>query len=141
MWIFRDFSEAEQLHGIKIIRFSNELNFGNGRMLKRTLRDMIRTDPGELDAIIVDCQMIASIDSTAIRELTEVLKEAEDTVLIVLAAVPGKTRDTMERSKMLELIGFRTYFMSVHSAVQYVQLYLKEERNALPTIDEYYDDD
>ncbi len=114
------FKQVKAKRDLLIIRFDAQLYFANIGYFRDQLEEMISTKGDELKAIIINAESINSIDSTAMHALEGIVKELRGrSIEIYMSGVIGPVRDALVKTNLLDLIGEKNFFMSVHDAVEY----------------------
>lgn len=105
---------------ILILRFDDQLYYGNASFFKDIIRNKVRDRIKELKYVLIDCSNIHAMDSTgahALKEIEDYL--AENEITLHLSGSKGPLRD------MLSKCGLRTelhkHHMSVHSGIQAIR--------------------
>ncbi|KAA0155797.1 hypothetical protein FNF31_06039 [Cafeteria roenbergensis] len=78
-----------------------------------------------LRAVVVDCVRVSAVDLTACRELQDIVGSyADKGICLLFAALPGPSRDVMERFGVMkpldDALGTRSRFITVAAAVESV---------------------
>lgn len=113
------FTEAEEADDMVIMRFDDQLYFGNASYFKDTIKEIVAMKGKDLNILILDASSIHDIDSTGIHALEEIffyLQKKE--VTLNLCGVIGPVRDMLFKTGLMEKIGKNNQFMYVHDAVQ-----------------------
>ena len=107
---------------ILIFRFDAELYFANTSYFKERLKKIAKNKGEELEVIIIDAESINSIDSTAVEMLREsLIYYAQKNIKLYFTNLKGPVRDTLNKSKIIDLIGKENCFLSIHNAVEYFE--------------------
>lgn len=113
------FENAEEHPGVLIIRFDAQLYFANADFFKKALLDEINARSGKLNLLIISCEAINYIDSSASSMLKRLLEKIRgQEIEIYLSSAIGPIRDSLKKSGITEIIGERNMFNSVEEAVR-----------------------
>ena len=113
------FESADEHKGILIIRFDAQLYFANADYFKKALLDELNARSGKLKLLIISCEAINYIDSSASSMLNRLLEKiSAQGIQIYLASAIGPLRDNLKKSGITEIIGERYMFNSVEEAVR-----------------------
>ncbi len=123
------FDDVEEQPEILIVRFDARLYFANANYFKERIDHFARAKGDSLKAIIIDAEVINNIDSTGIATLSE-LKEKYNNkeIEVYITSVKGPVRDALAKSKLIEKIGSKNFFMSIQEGVDYYYEQEKKER-------------
>ncbi len=113
------FENAAFTEKVLIIRFDDQLYFGNAAAFKDAVKKKVVDRGAALSHLVLDCSSIHSIDSSGIHALEEMigfLKKRQ--ICLSLSGVIGPVRDQLHRSGIMERIGSRQQFMKVDDAVR-----------------------
>lgn len=114
------FPELEQRDDILIFRFDAHLYFANSAYFKEKVRTLASKKGDELKLIILNCESISRIDSSAIHLLKDLILEYREVgIEVYLTGVIGPVRDKMKRGGLSEFIGQDHFFLRVHDAVKF----------------------
>ncbi|MEO0468728.1 MAG: sulfate permease [Bacteroidota bacterium] len=123
--IFRNverFSDVEVRPDVLIMRFDAQLYFANVPVFLAKLNEMIRAKGPELKHIILNAKVINYLDSSAILALENFLDEQKaEGRIVYFTGVLGPVRDAMVRSKLMKKIGSGNVFLSVNTAMSYIE--------------------
>ncbi len=113
------FEEAKQIEGKLIIRFENQIYFGNATYFKESIRKLVKEHPDEIKEFLLDAKSIHYIDSSGLKALNEINTYLENrgTHFTICGAV-GVVRDQLENSGFLEMIGEDRHFIYLHHAIE-----------------------
>ncbi|MCB0686257.1 MAG: solute carrier family 26 protein [Saprospiraceae bacterium] len=105
---------------VLIIRFDASLFFGNSLRFRESLNDYIEQKGKRLKAIVLNCESINNIDSTALKMLEEVLEDTDKLgIKLLFASVKGPIRDRLLHTSTFGRNGEDHFFMSIQDAVEY----------------------
>ncbi|MBC6996981.1 solute carrier family 26 protein [Cytophaga sp. FL35] len=112
--------EVEQNEKVVIIRFDSQLYFGNKDYFKRQLLKTINKNPIKPEAIIIKAEPINYIDSSAVFMLENLIEELkEQGIKVMFSNVIGPTRDIIQKSGLLEMIGKEHFFVNTIDAYHF----------------------
>ena len=114
------FPEVRTRPDLLVVRFDASLFFGNIERFRDTLNEYIDQKGKRLKAIIINCESINTIDSTALRTLEEMLQNAKKAdILLLFASVKGPIRDRLLSSPVIRDLSSDHFFMAIQDAVLY----------------------
>ncbi|MDP3360185.1 MAG: solute carrier family 26 protein [Lutibacter sp.] len=103
---------------ILIVRFDAQLFFANVQYFKDKLETSVAGKGKKLKLIIIDGESINSIDSSGVYMLNEVItKYRSMNIDITFTGMKGPVRDVLEKSGIIEKIGYQNCFLSIQEAV------------------------
>ncbi|MEZ5044637.1 MAG: solute carrier family 26 protein [Saprospiraceae bacterium] len=111
------FQDAQQSDEILIVRFDDQLYFGNAAYFKENIKQLVRKKGDALKLLIMDASSMHDIDSTGIHALEELhyfLKEKG--IKFNLCGVIGPVRDMLFKVNLIDRIGKENFFMYIHNA-------------------------
>ena len=112
------FEGLEQRDDMKILRFDAQLYFANSNFFKETLENVM-IDNENLKVLILDCESVNQMDSSAVHALEEVIDDYRSNGKdIYFSAVKGPVRDALSKAHLDEKIGKNNFFMSKQEAVE-----------------------
>jgi high affinity sulfate transporter 1 len=113
-----------------IYRFDAPLIFSNVDEFVDDIRRLVEEADPQLRAVIVDCEMIYEMDTTASDEFTALHAALrEDGVELLVARVHAPVRAFMQRDGITEIVGEDNMFYTVRAAVQAFQRRYPEVSN------------
>lgn len=105
-----------------IVRFDASLFFGNINRFRDSINEYAEKKGKHLKGVIINCESINKVDSTALKVLEEMVENAEKSaVLLMFASVKGPIRDKFLRSDIFREKCGDCFFMSVHDAVDHFE--------------------
>ena len=114
------FSDVIIKNDILIFRFDAQLFYVNAAYFRDRLDELAESKGKHLKLIVLDAESINRMDSTGVEMLKERIRYYQKRdILFYLAGVKGPVRDTLFRSKILEVIEINHFFMRVNGAVNY----------------------
>ena len=88
-----------------ILRFDAQLFFGNIHFFKKLIFDALNKSPRKVKGFIINARSINYIDSTAIEQLTDIIKKKQQKgIRVMLVGATGPTRDSIIKSKLINVI-------------------------------------
>jgi SulP family sulfate permease len=103
-----------------IVRFDSSLFFGNIEQFTDALNGYRNQKGTQLKTIILNCESINTIDSTALSALEEMLQDAKKAdILLLFSSVKGPIRDRLLMSPIIRDLSADHFFMSIQDAVLY----------------------
>ncbi|MBU1943965.1 MAG: sulfate permease [Actinobacteria bacterium] len=92
--------------GLLVYRFEAPLVFTNAEYFADDLLGHVRASDPPLETVVVDCELIYDMDTTAADQMVELHKRlASMGVRLVLARVHQKFRDCLDLNRVLEIVG------------------------------------
>lgn len=126
------FESLEEFPEILIVRFDARLYFANITFFVETIERLSEEKGDALKVILVDCESINSLDSSAIHALERMIRKfREEGVEMYFSSVKGPLRDSLQKSGTLDLIGEHV-FMSNQAAVEYYKACVEEPKPGRP---------
>ncbi|MEO0731666.1 MAG: sulfate permease [Bacteroidota bacterium] len=116
------YPEAEQVAGTLVVRFDGRLYFANVTYFRQQLAQRIAARD-ELHTLVVNAEGIASLDSSAVAELTDLIEEQNGWGRrIIFAGLIGPVRDIFRRNGLFALVGEQNFFLQVSEAMRAVSV-------------------
>lgn len=119
--VYRDITrhpDAQTIPSLLIFRFDASPFFANAPQLERKLKAALREARPPAKAVIIDCESMNMIDSTAMERLAALHAElASRQVGLGFARVRDPVLDAMRRDGLVELFGSENFFPSIGDAV------------------------
>mgnify|MGYP001177789471 FL=1 len=113
------FHKARQVRDYLIIRFDDQLYFGNANYFRDTIIKMLETRKIPPKFLLLDASTIHDMDSTGLYSLKEIydyLKKME--IQLIISGATGPIRDLLKRSGLMDTIGSQNHFMYIKNAVR-----------------------
>jgi high affinity sulfate transporter 1 len=121
--------DYEGIPGLLIFRFDAALVFPNAELFATRLRRFVADAEPPVKTVIIDCEVMSDMDTTASDQLIELLSTLErQGVAVLLARVHEPVRLFMSKDGLIDKIGGDNIFPRVKDAVQAF-----ENRNARPS--------
>ncbi|MBQ0736519.1 sulfate permease [Aquimarina celericrescens] len=116
------FPNAVQSKEYLIIRFDNQLYFGNASYFKDTIQQFI-SDRKELPKfLILDNTNMHDIDSTGLHILEDTYQYLDNLkIQLLMVGTIGPVRDFLKRSGFTDKLGVDHYYLTISDAVGYVE--------------------
>lgn len=112
--------EIEENPDILIIRFDAQLYFGNKDYFKTEVLHAIHAQNRTPKTLILKSDPINYIDSSAVFMLENLIAELQKLgVSVLFSEVIGPTRDIIKKSKLLDIIGQKNFFVTTLEAYEY----------------------
>lgn len=118
------FEEAVPPDDALIIRFDDQLYFGNATYFKETIKELIRTSDKSIRYFFLDAKSIHQIDSSGLHALREI-KSVLDTKQIefYICGTIGPVRDLLGKTGFFAELGEDKHFIYLHDALEhYLQM-------------------
>lgn len=114
------FPEASRDVKYLILRFDNQLFFGNTAYFKETVLDRLQQRETLPEFFILDMTNMHDIDSTGLHVLYDVNQYLSTVgVQLLISGAIGPVRDFLKRSGFTDQLGTRHYFMTITEAVDF----------------------
>lgn len=113
------FSEVIVRPDVLILRYDAALYFANVSHFKETFKNLSTKKGKDLRLIILNCESINSIDSSAMEALATLINDFKASgIAFYLATVKGPVRDALRRAKLMRSIGEEHFFLDVSTALE-----------------------
>ena len=133
--IFRNvnrFEEVEVDNDVLILRFDARLYFANANYFVEQLQIKSSEKGKDLKLIILDCECVNGLDTTAVAMLETAIAFYNDKGIEVLFTnIKGPVRDMLAKSGLVEKIGVEKFFIYNHGAVTYYKTGSREHQQKL----------
>lgn len=116
------FPDAQQSDKYLIIRFDDQLYFGNASYFKDSILSHIQERSPKPEFLILDTTNVHDIDSTGLHILEDIclyLEELE--IQLLVSGTIGPVRDFLKRSGFTDKLGMDHYFMTITDAVAFAE--------------------
>ncbi len=118
----KNYSEAETLEGVLMVRMDAQFYFGNVSFLKEKLSKLEENVKGRLKAVVIDASSMNQLDSSADQALHELAVAYRDRgVKLLIANVKQPVWEVLEKSHFVEGHGKDHFFLTVHEAALYAE--------------------
>ncbi len=126
------FEGLEVRDDLLVIRFDALLYFANVQYFQDRIEELVDDKGSKLQTMIINCEGIQSVDSSALHMLTDFLTHYELRELrVVFTGLIGPVRDALSRTGLLQRIGMDNIYMTVQQAVDAV-----DEKTPIPQSEE-----
>lgn len=107
---------------ILILRFDSQLYFGNKDFFKKRLHQEMEKKGPSLKYVILNAEPISYMDSSAVNMLEGLIRElTERDIQFMVAAAIGPTRDILNSSGTVALLGEENFFVQTMDAVAFAR--------------------
>lgn len=116
------FENARVRDDVLIFRFDAPLYFANKDFFIERLYEWIKNRTGDtLSSVVFDAEAVASIDSTAILALQQVIENLKNqNIKFYISNAIGPVRDTIKNSSLCDYLDERLMFSTIHDAINYI---------------------
>jgi sulfate permease, SulP family len=122
---YHDLSDGSAEHtvpGLIAYRFYAPLIFANAEHFGQRVRELIASSPTPVRFVVFDMQAVWEIDVTAAEMLSRLVDELQQKgITFAIARAKRPLREKLERIGLKEKFSEKTYFSSVHMAVEVFQ--------------------
>lgn len=126
----RFIDEVEQHTHVLVIRFDDQLYFGNKDYFKSEVQSIIAEQHQQPKFLILKAEPISYIDSSALMMLEQLIESLQQKgIQVLISELIGPTRDIIMKSTVFNLIGKAHFF--VETADAYAFATAQKEKNAL----------
>jgi len=121
---FRDVrrrGEAQPIKGVLMLRVDASFSFVNSEYLKDFILQESQAEDAPVRAVVLDASTMNDLDTTAVGVLmyvAEALRERE--IDLYVSGVKGTSRDVVQRSGLVDVVGVDHFFLSPHRAVMHI---------------------
>ncbi len=116
------FPQATQSTEYLIIRFDNQLYFGNSSYFKDTIIKYVSERKPLPKFLILENTNMHDIDSTGLHVLEDIKQYLDDLgIRLLLVGTIGPVRDFLKRSGFTDALGVNHYFLTITDAVDYAE--------------------
>ncbi len=113
------FPDAAVRADILILRYDQDIYFGNAEHFFDTLEEQIDNHP-DTQKLILNASAIAEIDSTGISMFKLLLKIVKQkNIKFIITQIRGPVRDRFAQTCILETIGIENIYLSIADAINY----------------------
>jgi len=128
------YPEAIESEEHLILRFDNQIFFGNAVVFRDKIESLVVTSDQNLRLVVLAASNIHDIDSSGLRALEEVLFYLRNKdIEFYISGLIGPVRDTLYRSDYMEKIGEKNLFLLTHEAVEAFQKRAQHEEDTWST--------
>lgn len=112
------YPEAVVLPGLVVYRFDAPLFFANARHFRARVRELAFATQADVRWVVVAAEPITDVDTTAAEILEGLDRElAAKGISLVFAEMKDPAKDRMGRHRLIEQVGFDSFFPSIEAAV------------------------
>ncbi len=116
------FPDATQSEDYLIIRFDNQLYFGNSSYFKDSIQEYVSCRKPKPKFLILDNTNMHDIDSTGLHVLEDIYQYLNDLeVQLLIVGSIGPVRDFLKRAGFTDKLGIDHYYFSIGDAVDYAE--------------------
>jgi len=121
---FRDVrrrGEAQPIKGVLMLRVDASFSFVNSEYLKDFILQKSQAEDAPVRAVVLDASTMNDLDTTAVGVLmyvAEALRERE--IDLYVSGVKGTSRDVVQRSGLVDVVGVDHFFLSPHRAIMHI---------------------
>ncbi len=116
------FPDATQSTEYLIIRFDNQLYFGNSSYFKDAIQEYVSNREPLPKFLILDNTNMHDIDSTGLHVLEDIHEYLEDLrIQLLMVGTIGPVRDFLKRSGFTDTLGVDHYYLTISDAVDYAE--------------------
>jgi SulP family sulfate permease len=114
----REHESAETIPGLIVYRFDAPLFFGNADVLRNQVRDLVRSAPDPVRAVILNMEAVTDLDTTGAQVMERLLDDLGSMgVRLSLARVRTHVREMLARTGLEEKIAAENIHPTVQLAV------------------------
>jgi len=121
--IFRNIDRFENVEvdkDILILRFDARVYFANANYFSEVLQEETKIKGSELKLILLDCECINGVDSTAIQMIeASVDFYNEKGIDVYFSNIKGPVRDMLAKSGIVDKVGGQKFFINNNDALTY----------------------
>lgn len=133
--VFRNISRFEEVEvddDVLIFRFDARLYFANSNYFVDSLKAEVYKKEKSLQLIIIDCECINGMDSTALQAVEEQIHYYESqNISMFFTNIKGPVRDVLSKGGVVSQLGQYHFFINNHNAIQYHKTGVIENRDQL----------
>ncbi len=112
------FESAMQPEDILVIRFDDQLYFGNASYFQETIQEIINEREVETKMILLDASSMHDMDSTGFHTLKELQQYLNSrNITFYISGMIGPVRDFVAKSGFVDEMGAQNYFLNIHQGV------------------------
>jgi len=119
---YHDLNETpatQTLPGLIAYRFYAPLIFANAEYFGQRVRELVESSPSPVHCVVLDMQAVWEIDVTAAEMMSRLVDELRQKgITLVIARANRPLREKLERIGLKEQFYEKTYFSSVHKAIE-----------------------
>ena len=112
------FESAKEPEDILVIRFDDQLYFGNASFFQETIQELINERETKPKMVLLDASSMHDMDSTGFHTLEEMQKYLNDkNITFYISGMIGPVRDFAAKCGIIERMGEQKYFLNIHQGV------------------------
>jgi SulP family sulfate permease len=113
------FENAVTTEGLLILRYDDDIFFGNGEHFYETIVDKI-SNTDDIQCFLLEATSISHIDSTGMEQI-ELLAEylEKQNIEFLISGIKGPVRDLFYKTGFNEHLPFDKQFLNIHAGVNY----------------------
>jgi SulP family sulfate permease len=112
------FESAKEPEDILVIRFDDQLYFGNASYFQETIQELVNERASKPKMVLLDASSIHDMDSTGSHTLEEMQKYLNNKgIIFYISGMIGPVRDFATKCGIIERIGEQKYFLNIHEGV------------------------
>ncbi len=116
------FPDATKSQDYLIIRFDNQLYFGNASYFKDTIQEFVAKRKPYPKFLILDNTNMHDMDSTGLHVLEDIYEYLEGlSIQLLIVGTIGPVRDFLKRSGFTDKLGVDHYYLSIADAVDHAE--------------------
>ncbi len=116
------FPEVVLREDVLIVRYDASLYFANLNHFKDTMQKLVVQKGEKLKYLVLSCESMTSLDSSALEMLTDFHKDLKDkNIAIYFVSMIGPLRDLLHRAGLTQKIGEDHFFLDIQSAIDYFE--------------------
>ena len=112
------FESAKEPEDILVIRFDDQLYFGNASYFQETIQEIINEREVKPKMVLLDASNMHDMDSTGFHTLEEMQKHLKNkNITFYISGMIGPVRDFATKCGIIEKMGEQKYFLNIHQGV------------------------
>jgi len=112
------FESAKEPEDILVIRFDDQLYFGNASYFQETIQELVNERASKPKMVLLDASSIHDMDSTGSHTLEEMQKYLNNKgIIFYISGMIGPVRDFATKCGIIERMGEQKYFLNIHEGV------------------------
>lgn len=112
------FESAKEPEDILVIRFDDQLYFGNASYFQETIQELVNERASKPKMVLLDASSIHDMDSTGSHTLEEMQKYLINKgIIFYISGMIGPVRDFATKCGIIERMGEQKYFLNIHEGV------------------------
>ena len=116
------FDSVEQPKDVLIIRFDDQLYFGNASFFQDSIHELIEKSEDQIQLLILDASSMHVIDSTGFHAMEEIYEYLlKKNIQFYISGMIGPVRDKAILCGFIEKMGIKNQYLNIHQAVSHYQ--------------------